>query len=139
MDGAARPLEATYRDYLDCLNRQDWASLGAFVAGDVRHNGRAFGLPGYRRMLEGDFRAIPDLHFRAELLAVTPPVLAARLDFDCTPVGELFGLPVNGRRMRFAEHVFYRFAQGLIAEVWSIIDEAAIARQLAQSAENPGE
>jgi len=123
-------LEKTYEGYLACLNRQDWQNLGQFVAADVRHNGRPFGLTGYRQMLEQDFRAIPDLRFLAELVVANAPNLGCRLVFDCTPVGELFGLPVNGRRVRFDEHVFYRFDMDLIVEVWSIIDQAAIARQL---------
>jgi predicted ester cyclase len=118
-----------YRSYIACLNAQDWARLGDFVHADVERNGDRLGLSGYRRLLEGDFRAIPDLRFDVELLVVDPPRLAARLRFDCTPIGMLFGLPVDGRRVRFAEHVFYAIADGRIATVWSIIDRAAIEAQ----------
>ncbi len=125
-------LEATYRAYLACLNAQDWPNLGRFVADDVRRNGELLGLAGYRAMLEADFRAIPDLAFVIELLAVDPPYLAARLRFDCTPLGAFLGAPVNGRRVSFAENVFYRFDGGKITEVWSVIDKAAIEAQLAR-------
>ena len=50
-----------YRGYIACLNRQDWPNLHQFVADDARHNGRPFGLVGYRAMLEHDFEQIPDL------------------------------------------------------------------------------
>lgn len=126
-----QPLTEIYQGYLTCLNAQDWGNLGQFVARDVRHNDLPLGLTGYQQMLESDFRAIPDLHFKAEQMVVTPPVLACRLKFDCTPTGHLFGHPVNGRRVRFCEHVFYRFETGHIAEVWSIIDQVAIGCQLA--------
>ena len=53
-----------------------------------------------------------------------------RLRFDCTPKGLLFGLPVNGKKVQFAENVFYDFLDGQIADVWSIIDKAAIPSQL---------
>ncbi len=119
-----------YRGYIACLNAQDWGRLGDFVDADVRRNGERVGLGGYRRMLEEDFWAIPDLRFEVRLLVVEPPRIAARLGFDCTPTGMLFGLPVDGRRVRFAEHVFYEIAEGRIATVWSIIDRAAIAAQL---------
>ena len=36
----------------------------------------------------------------------------------------------NGRRVAFAENVFYRFHNERIAEVWSVIDKAAIEAQL---------
>ena len=126
----ALDLGEIYRGYIACLNGQDWANLGRFVHEDVRHNGRRLGLSGYRDMLEGDFRAIPDLFFDIEMLVSDPLRIASRLRFDCTPVGILFGLPVNGRRIRFAENVIYEFKDGRIVEVWSIIDKAAIEAQL---------
>lgn len=133
MASDARSIERIYEGYLDCLNRQDWSNLGQFVAPDVRHNGRPFGLAGYRAMLEGDFSAIPDLRFRAEFVVANPPMLGCRLRFDCTPVGELFGISVDRRRVRFDEHVFYRFENDQIVEVWSVIDQAEIARQVSGS------
>jgi len=42
----------------------------------------------------------------------------------------LFGLPVNGKKVEFAENVFYDFLNGQIVSVWSIIDKAAILSQL---------
>lgn len=123
-------LSEKYQAYIDCLNRRDWSRLGDYVAEGVEHNGRKFGLEGYRRMLEGDVAAIPDLHFNIDFLVTDPPMIAARLLFDCTPKGELFGLPVNGRRVSFAENVFYRFEDGKVAGVWSVIDIAAIRAQL---------
>jgi predicted ester cyclase len=119
-----------YRAYVACLNRQDWENLHRFVADDARHNGRPFGLAGYRAMLEHDFEEIPDLRFNIELLICEPPHVASRLTFDCRPKGHFLGLPVNGQRVTFAENVFYRFRSGKIDEVWSAIDRAAIEAQL---------
>jgi predicted ester cyclase len=123
-------LSQHYRDYIACLNRQDWPNLHRFVANDARHNGRPFGLAGYRAMLERDFEEIPDLQFNIELLICDPPHVASRLRFDCRPKGLFLGLPVNGRRVNFAENVFYRFRDERIAEVWSVLDKAAIEAQL---------
>ena len=123
-------LAGTYRADIACLNAQDWPNLGGFVQEDARHNGRSFGLAGYRAMLEKDFQEIPDLHFNIDLLIADPPMIAARLRFDCTPQGEFLGLPVNGRRVAFTENVFYEWREGKIAEVWSVIDKAAIEAQL---------
>ncbi|WP_456618615.1 MULTISPECIES: ester cyclase [unclassified Bradyrhizobium] len=119
-----------YRNYIACLNRQDWPTLGQFVHDDVAHNARPFGLAGYRAMLEQDFREIPDLHFKIELLASDPPRIACRLKFDCTPVGKFLGLDVNGRRVSFFENVFYEFRDAKIWQVWSVLDKAAIEAQL---------
>ena len=119
-----------YRAYIACLNRQDWENLRQFVADDARHNGRLLGLAGYRAMLERDFEEIPDLEFNIELLVCEAPFVASRLRFDCRPKGLFLGLAVNGRRVVFAENVFYRFESGKVAEVWSVVDKAAIEAQL---------
>lgn len=123
-------LSAIYRAYIDCLNAQDWDHLGSFVDEAARHNGRAFGLAGYRRMLEQDFRDIPDLRFNIELLVAEPPRIASRLRFDCSPQADFMGLKIGGKRVTFCENVFYAFRDGKIAEVWSVIDKAAIEAQL---------
>jgi predicted ester cyclase len=123
-------LSDIYRDYIACLNRQDWSKLEQFVDNDVHYNGRRIGLSGYRAMLEKDFREIPDLSFQIQLLVADPPHIASRLAFACTPKGKFLGLDVNGKRVSFAENVFYEFRNGKIAQVWSIIDKAAIEAQL---------
>ncbi|MDX7952181.1 ester cyclase [Lichenihabitans sp. Uapishka_5] len=123
-------LATQYRAYLDCLNARDWDALARFVHADVQHNGRAFGVAGYRAMLEQDVRDIPDLRFTIGLLACDPPVVSARLLFDCRPAGHFLGLPVQGRRVTFAENVMYEFVDRLIVRVWSVVDRAAIAAQL---------
>ena len=123
-------LTSAYRDYIACLNKQDWRKLSRFVHKDVQRNGKKVGLDGYRAMLEKDFEDIPDLSFKIDLLAAEPPTIASRLRFDCTPKGQLFGLPVNGRKISFAENVFYIFRDDKIELVWSVIDTAAIEAQL---------
>jgi len=123
-------LSTIYRQYIDCLNRQDWAGLEQFVHSEVHYNGKRIGLSGYREMLERDFLQIPDLHFDIQLLVSDPPRIASRLAFDCTPKGSFLGLQVNGRKVAFAENVFYEFDERKIKAVWSVIDKAAIERQL---------
>jgi predicted ester cyclase len=123
-------LPDVYRDYIACLNQQDWPTLERFVHDEVRHNGQAIGLSGYRAMLEKDFREIPDLYFAIALLISDPPHIASRLQFDCTPKAKFLGLPVNGRKVSFTENVFYEFRTEKIWQVWSIIDKAAIEAQL---------
>ena len=124
-------LQAFYRAYIDCLNRQDWDELGQYVAEDAKHNGRPFGLSGYRSMLIKDFEDIPDLCFVIDRLACDPPLIAARLLSNCSPKGQFLGLKINGRRICFAENVFYEVKDGKIADVFSVIDKTAIEDQIA--------
>ena len=127
---ASTPLPQLYPAYTDCLNRRDWEELGQYVDDEVEHNGRPLRLSGYRDMLVKDFEDIPDLRFNIELLACSPPLVAARLAFQCSPKGKFLGLSVNGRMVSFAENVFYQFRLSKIASVWSVIDKAGIEAQL---------
>lgn len=121
---------SVYHNYIACLNKQDWQSLGRFVHEKVKHNGEQIGVPGYRAMLKRDFSEIPDLYFNVELLVAEPPYVASRLRFDCTPKERFLDLDVHGTKIAFAENVFYEFLDGKIVQVWSIIDKAAIETQL---------
>ena len=123
-------LAALYRDYIACLNQQDWPKLGQFVHDDVIHNGRPVGVSSYLEMLERDFDEIPDLYFNVQILIPDPPYLASRIVFDCTPRGNFLGLHLGGKRVSFAENVIYEFRNDKIAQVWSVIDKAAIESQL---------
>lgn len=123
-------LSDIYKNYIACLNSQDWANLGRFVDTNAIHNGRPFGLVGYSEMLESDFEQIPDLYFNIQMLVTDTSHVASRLAFDCTPKGTFLGLPVNGLKIAFTENVFYEFRDDRIVEVWSIVDKAAIEAQL---------
>lgn len=122
--------EQSYRDYIACLNHRDWSGLHRFVHEDVRHNGRLLGLSGYLTLLQGNVRDIPDLSFEIGQLIASPCRIAARLLFDCTPTGIFMDLPVNGRKVAFAEHAFYEYHDDKIWDVRSVIDKAAIEAQL---------
>ena len=119
-----------YRHYLACLNAQDWSNLGDFVHSNVSYNGKRIGLSGYRDMLVKDFDEIPDLRFEVQLLVCDPPHIASRRKFHCAPKGSFLGLPVNGKKVSFAENVFYTLQDRRIWKVWSVIDKAAIESQL---------
>lgn len=119
-----------YKQYIACLNARAWNELDAFVTADVVHNGRPLGVNGYRAMLEENFRDIPDLYFNADLVVANKSHVASWLRFDCTPVHKLLGIPVNGRRVVFYEHAFYTIREGKIAEVFSVIDKAAVEAQV---------
>ena len=82
-------LSDVYRDYIACLNKQNWPKLEQFVHDEVYYNGQRIGILGYRERLERDFYEIPDLYFDIQLLISDPPYIASRLDFDCKPKGKV--------------------------------------------------
>lgn len=64
-------LQDIYLAYLDCLNRQAFDELGTFVDDTVEHNGRPFGLSGYRDMLKTTLPTFPTCGSRQRSLSVT--------------------------------------------------------------------
>jgi predicted ester cyclase len=48
-------------------------------------------------MLIQDVENIPNLTFVVDRLVCEPPLIAARLMFNCSPKGEFLGLKINGR------------------------------------------
>lgn len=123
-------LSKIYRNYISCLNDQDWPNLINFVHPEVCYNGEPIGIAGYEEMLRKNFYQIPDLSFNIEILIFDPPYIASRLKFDCRPKGTFQGLFVNGKNVVFTENVFYELRQNKIWQVWSVIDKAAIETQL---------
>ena len=123
-------LEETYRAYLKALNERRLADLDEFVHDRVIYNDRAWTRQQYADLIAGDVRAIPDLHFGADLLVCTDDTVACRLVFDCNPEREFAGVEVAGHHVHFAEHVFYRFREGRIDQVWSLVDIDAIRQQV---------
>src|SRR5258707_2738904 len=88
-------LSDVYRDYIACLNKQDWPKLGQFVDDDVIHNGRRVGLSGYLQMPERGFDEITGPHFNIQMLNSDSPYIAKRLSFGCSSNGTLLDLPVH--------------------------------------------
>jgi predicted ester cyclase len=123
-------LAARYRAYLAALNERRLDDLVHHVHDELLYNGETLTRDQYREMIAGDIRAIPDLFFDAQIVVASDEWIACRLVFACTPHHEFLGFTPNGERLTFAEHVFYRFRDGRIADVSSLIDRASIADQL---------
>jgi predicted ester cyclase len=126
-------LERTYRDYIATLNERRLDDLGQFVHDHLTYNGQQWSLDQYQALLADDVRRVPDLRYEITLLVVGADQVACRLWFDCTPQREFLGIDARGRRVSFAEHVFYGFRANRIESVWSLVDADGIRRQLSAS------
>ena len=129
-------LEHVYRDYITTLNERRFADLNRFVHQEIAYNGELWTRERYQSLLTEDVRHVPDLHYSIALLVVGASHVAARLWFECSPRREFLGIDTRGQRISFAEHVFYRFHEGRIQEVWSVIDTDGIRRQLSDSTDD---
>jgi predicted ester cyclase len=122
-------LEQRYRDYLAVLDERRFDDLAAFVADVVVVDDVPVSARRYREAREDDVRRIPDVSYDVQHLVVAGDLVAARLRFDCTPVLPFRGREPSGSRVVFTEHVFYRFRDGRIVQVWSLLDVEALQRQ----------
>lgn len=135
MNGAPEPgteafLERHYWSYIAALNERRFDDLSAFVADELIYNDAPISAGQYRELLEDDVRSIPDLFFDVQHLVVAGAHVACRLRFQCTPVRTFQGLEPTGSPVTFTEHVFYRFQDRHIVQVWSLLDVAALQGQL---------
>lgn len=124
-------LEAHYRRYIDRLNQHAVDDLSEFVHDTLIYNGQTMTRSDYEASRAGEIATIPDLYFDIDLLVVQDDLVACRIKFQCTPEDTFLGLAPNGKTISFCEHVFYRFRDGKICEVWSLVDQQAIREQLA--------
>jgi steroid delta-isomerase-like uncharacterized protein len=124
-------LATIYHDYLAVLNERRLDDLVRFVHDELTYNGEPMTRRDYQDLLARDLEAIPDLFYDAHLVVADADRVACRLVFACTPTRDFLGFTPNGRRLTFAEHVFYDFRDGRIAAVTSMIDRYAIQTQLA--------
>ena len=123
-------LESTYLAYLDALNGRRFDELDRYVCDELVYNDKPLTRQQYADLIAADTRATPDLRYEAHLLSTGDDLVACRLWFNCTPTSTFLGLEPTGTAVSFAEHVFYRFENGRIAQVWSLIDRDAVASQL---------
>ncbi|KAI1102005.1 SnoaL-domain-containing protein [Jackrogersella minutella] len=130
---SASELEERYRTYIGCINAQTMETdLRNFCNPQVVHNTKTLTIDEYRFLIQEARTAIPDITFGLHTVIADAKTqrVAARIEFTGTPVGTLAGAKPNGRGVRFCEHVTYRFEEGKIARVWSIVDWESYRRQL---------
>ena len=123
-------LEDRYRAYLAVLNERRFDDLVDFVHDELTYNGEPMTRRQYRDLIANDVAAIPDLFYDARIIVADAGRVACRLVFSCTPQADFLGFTPNGKRLTFAEHVFYEFRDDRIAAVTSMIDRWAVAAQL---------
>ncbi|KAJ3828851.1 hypothetical protein EV361DRAFT_432254 [Lentinula raphanica] len=126
-------LENQYRRYIDYLNERRTDDLHEFVHEELTYNDKPMTRMDYQNYIADDIARIPDLFFDIQHLLICGDSVACRIRFDCTPVNEFRSHSPNGQKISFVEHVFYRFEDGKIRQVWSLLDDQAIAKQLGEN------
>jgi predicted ester cyclase len=130
-------VEETYREYIEAINAQNWELIHSFLHDTVTHNNRPLSKPEYCQLMISAFDACPDIVFNIDKLLVdeSDGQVACRIVFGGKPVKTFLGCEIKDERrgkiaVDFAEHVFYVFREGKIADVKSLIDVEELKRQM---------
>ena len=129
-----------YHDYIAVLNRNEAfirsnaAGLQAYVHDYVTHNGRQMTCDEYIDMIIDAKSAIRDLEFVINM--ITSDEVNEQVGARVSLRGRLeqpflgFEPPPGGKFVEYYEHVFYQWRHDRIIEVWCVVDEASLKRQL---------
>lgn len=128
-------LRARHSAFLDICNARNWSLLPTVISSNIMIQNNPVGLAAFAPFMANMVQQIPDLHFVPELVVADPTnnTLACRFTFTCNPIGEFWGLPINGRKVTFSEHMILVFndeGEGKIEKCWTIPDIEAVRRQL---------
>ena len=74
--------------------------------------------------------AFPDGCWELDDIVAEGDFVAARASFTGTHVGEFFGIPATGRRVRIGSMYICRIENGQIVERWANSDDLGMLRQL---------
>ena len=138
MTVTAEQLEANKklaRDYIDqVFNQHNPAKATDFVTGDVVWHGGGLGdVAGPQNLADllGSFiGALPDLYAAEQDIIAENDLVLVRLVVTGTVKGSLFGVPADGKQVRWTAYDVYRVTDGKISEEWAGDDVATIMTQI---------
>jgi steroid delta-isomerase-like uncharacterized protein len=123
------------RDYIDqVFNQHNPGKAADFVTGDVVWHGGGLGdVAGPENLagLLGTFiGALPDLYAAEQDIIAENDLVLVRLVVTGTVKGSLFGVPADGKQVRWTAYDVYRVTNGKISEEWAGDDVATIMTQI---------
>lgn len=128
------PGELVCRIFDECWNLMVYDCLAGTTADSMRfhYNGQtttvtADSLPG---LVQAWRDAFPDLEMRLRHLVVQDDLVAVSLTLHGTHRGTWLGITPTGRVVAVEEMMFFRFADGLLVEMWEVFDEQGLEHQL---------
>ena len=122
------------RYYEELWNRWDFALADTLIDADIACRGslgtEVKGRAGFTGYMESVRAAFPDFHNTIEEMIAEGDTVAARLTYEGTHHGTLFGIPPTGRRIRYAGVAIFHFTAGRIARGWVLGDTTGLKAQL---------
>jgi len=123
------------RDYIDqVFNQHNPDKAADFVTDNVVWHGGGLGdVAGPENLagLLGTFiGALPDLYAAEQDIIAENDLVLVRLVVTGTVKGSLFGVPADGKQVRWTAYDVYRVTNGKISEEWAGDDVATIMTQI---------
>jgi len=119
-----------YTHYIAALNARDIKTVESMLPEEVLRLGVPYPRSGVLDSFRVITEAIPDYRWNIQDLFVVDDRIAVRLQNTGTPIKPFLGYEPTGRPLNFMEFASYRISGGRFAEMWFLMDEAAVARQL---------
>ncbi|KAK6536414.1 hypothetical protein TWF281_000652 [Arthrobotrys megalospora] len=125
-------LTQIYKTYIQAINDRDWSLVTNLVHPTVTWNQKAYPAQEYITLMTRATDPAPDLKFNIDILLADEEeqIVSVRLLIRGTPEREFLGLKPNGKSVEIVEHVFYKFAEGKIKEVKTVIDMDGLRNQM---------
>jgi predicted ester cyclase len=128
--------KAVSRRWIEVFNERDEAGEADVRAGDYVAYAPASLEPApldseaWTRFLAGFVEAFPDLQLTVEDAVAEGDLVAQRIHFEGTHIGEFQGLPPTQRKVSFSGLELNRFVDGRVAEHWFQMDSLTLLQQL---------
>ena len=123
--------KAVVRGYLtEVLNGKQWELWDRYFSSSVTFNGSAISREWIVAMSNALHSAFPDLLVSIEEQIAEADLVATRVTFRGTHLGEYRGIAATGRRIEYSGIAFDRIADGKIVEMWHQADASGLLDQI---------
>jgi predicted ester cyclase len=119
-----------YTRYIAAINARQFDVVEQLVHEDVLMNGKPHKRADVLASLKGIADAVPDYVWGLQDLFVVDDRIAARLQNTGTPTKPFLGHEPTGASVNFMEFAAYKVRDGRFAEMWYLMDSAAVSEQL---------
>lgn len=129
-----KPIEVARILFEEGWNEQDFARVSQLLADEVPlHVGAAIrttSASDLQRIVARWHTAFPDLRFELHSVTEDESIAAVRATLHGTHLGPWREREATGRTIAVEHAFFLRIEDGLIVEVWELLDESALTAQL---------
>jgi steroid delta-isomerase-like uncharacterized protein len=132
--GAAENKALAQRFVDEAINKGDLSMVDSYTLDKVIDHqaqpGQPAGREGLKTWLKGFRAAFPDIHYTVQDAIAEGDKVVQRMTARGTMKGDFMGMPASGKTATWEEIHITRFANGMVAEHWGVVDQVAMLTQL---------